>query len=117
MAYPVSIPLIQSQGRFVQSYIDPASFLAFISKNSIPANNVEKQEDKPFTPFEDFPLPDGDEINPNKHVPQEEEYLPDEQEVPVEEPPGEIEKDPYFPRKGDGLPPEKEDEFPKTDPE
>jgi hypothetical protein len=41
--------------------------------------------------------------------------LPDEQEVPVEEPPKEIE-DPYFPRKGEELPPGKEEEFPQTDP-
>lgn len=77
---------------------------------------TEKKEDKPNNLSEDFPLPDGDEINPNKNVPEEEEFLPDEQEVPVEEPPKEIEEDPYFPRKGDGLPPKKEGEFPQTDP-
>ncbi|MEB2787231.1 hypothetical protein [Algoriphagus persicinus] len=98
MANTVSIPLIHSLGKFVQFYIDPASFLVFITKNGISAISAEEQEENPIPPVEDFPLPDGDEINPNKVIPREEEYLPNEQEVPVEEPPKEIEEDPYFPR-------------------
>ena len=110
-----SIPPIQSLGRFVRFVINPAGFLAFVSynRNAI-AHSVA--EEKPLPPAEDFPLPDKQEVNPNPEIPEEEEYLPDEQEVPVEEPPKEIEEDPYFPRKGDGLPPEKEEEFPRTDP-
>ncbi|SFB06524.1 hypothetical protein [Algoriphagus aquimarinus] len=116
MANYASIPFIHSLGKFVLFYIDPASFLVFISNNGISATSAEDEEKNPNPPAEDFPMPDGDEINPTKVIPEEEEYLPDEQEVPVQEPPKEIEEDPYFPRKGDGLPPEKEDEFPKTDP-
>ena len=109
------IPPIQSLGKFVQFVINPASFLAYVTNNGIASSSV-KVESKPIFPDEPFPIPDKEEINPNPEIPEEEEYLPDEQEVPVEEPPKEIEEDPYFPRKGDGLPPGKEEEFPKTDP-
>lgn len=115
MAYSVSIPQIQLIGRFVQYYADPTSFLDALFNPRTAIVNLDKKE-QPHASGEDFPLPDGGEIYPNKEVPEEEKYLPDEQEVPVEEPPKEIEEDPYFPRKGDGMPPEKEEEFPKTDP-
>ncbi|WP_339864376.1 hypothetical protein [uncultured Algoriphagus sp.] len=116
MINSTSILHLQSLGRFIQFFINPASFLAYVSNSGIEASNAEKEESKPISPNENIPLPNGDEINPNKEVPEEEEYLPDEQEVPVEDPPKEIEEDPYFPRKGDGLPPEEGEEFPKTDP-
>jgi hypothetical protein len=67
-------------------------------------------------PSKDIPLPDEDEIFPNREVPEEEEYLPDEKEVVIEEPPKETEV-PYFPGKGDDFPLKEEEEFPQSDPE
>jgi|GEM_PF-4792838 len=67
-------------------------------------------------PSKDIPLPDEDEIFPNRDVPEEEEYLPDEKEVVIEEPPKET-GEPYFPGKGDDFPIEEEEEFPQSDPE
>lgn len=119
MTYADPIPEIQSLGRFIQFLAAPTALLGSLSKSRIlsaqPDEDEDGDEDEPIPPAEDFPLPDGDEINPNREVPEEEEYLPDEEEVPVEEPPGEID-DPSFPGKGDELPPGKEEEFPKTDP-
>lgn len=109
------IPELQYLGKFIQFFTIPTALLASLSNERSNAEFLMKAEEKD-PPAEDFPMPDGDEINPNKEIPEEEEYLPDEQEVPVQEPPKEIEEDPYFPRKGEGLPPEREDEFPKTDP-
>ncbi len=116
MTNTVAIPFIYSLGKFVQFYVDPASFLFSNSESGTSSNSYEEKEVTPLSPSEDFPVPDGEEINPNKGIPEEKEDLPDKQEVPVEEPSREFEEDPYFPRKGDGLPPEKEGEFPQTDP-
>lgn len=115
MTNTVSIPFINSLGKFVQFYVDPVSFLGSNTEHGTSSNSIEEKEVKPLSPSEDFPVPDGEEINPNKVIPEKED-LPDKQEVPVEEPSREFEKDPYFPRKRDGLPPEKEGEFPQTDP-
>lgn len=116
MTYADPIPEIQSLGRFIQFLAAPTALLGSLSRSRMVSSHPDEDEDGPIPPAEDFPLPDGDEINPNREIPEEEEYLPDEEEVPVEKPPKEIEEDPYFPRKGEGLPPNKEEEFPKTDP-
>ncbi|PZX53511.1 hypothetical protein LV84_03235 [Algoriphagus ratkowskyi] len=116
MVYSDTIPQISTLGRFINFIANPATFVNSISDNRMFSYYPHKKDDELVTP-EDFPVPDGDEINPNKDVPKEEEYLPDEQEVPIEEPIKEIEEDPYFPRREDGLPPAQEEEFPKTDPD
>jgi len=116
MAYSAPIPQLHSLGTLVHFFADPTDFLVSFSINRIAATGLGDENQKPLPPAEDFPIPDGEEINPNQEVPEEEDYLPNEQEMPVEEPPKEIEEDPYFPRKGDGLPPLKEGEFPETDP-
>jgi len=115
MGFSNSIPEIRSLGRFMQFFAQPTSMMTFLSGNRMLAVLPVEKEEIVSAP-EDIPIPDEGEIYPNREIPQEEEYLPDEKEVPVEEPPKEIEDDPYFPRKGDGLPPKKEGEFPKTDP-
>ncbi|MCE7056289.1 hypothetical protein LZF95_16525 [Algoriphagus sp. AGSA1] len=116
MNHTTSIPEIHSLGRFVQFLAGPSALFTSFSRDTIVfAQPDEDDEDLPIPPTEDFPLFDDDEINPNKEIPEEEEYLPDEEEVPVEEPPGEVE-DPTFPGEGEELPPGKEEEFPKTDP-
>ncbi|MEB2774299.1 hypothetical protein SYJ56_03225 [Algoriphagus sp. D3-2-R+10] len=109
-----SISEIQYLGQFVHFISGYTGSVTSYSKQFL--NSALPDEDGPAFPSDEIPLQDGDEINLNRDIPEEEEYLPDEEEVPVQEPLKEIE-DPYFPEKSDGLPPIKEDEFPKTDPD
>jgi hypothetical protein len=109
------IPEIYSLGRFVNLVVEMSSFsTAFLSTKWI-SMEVSEVNSRSKVYMEAIPLPDEGEIYPNKDVPGEEEYFPNEKEVEIEEPPQEVE-DPYFPRKGDDLPPEQEEEFPQTDP-
>jgi hypothetical protein len=81
----------------------------FQDTSSSPSNGI--------TPLsKDIPLPDEDEIFPNREVPEEEDYLPDEKEIIIEEPPKESE-DPYFPGKDDDFPVKEDEEFPQSDPQ
>jgi|SRR5690606_27657833 len=75
-------------------------------------------DDPYLTPGKEVPYPDEEEeISPNPDLPEEEEYLPDEEEInddPFRE--KEIE-DPYQPKREEQFPPKKEPGFPQTDPD
>lgn len=65
-----------------------------------------------YPPGEVIPDPGKPEILPNPDLPEEEEYLPDEEERPLEDPLREIPK-PYLPGREEDFPPEKEEEWPE----
>lgn len=115
MTYSDSIPEIYPFGRLVRLLTGPAALIHSHLFTALSANDRNGSEEAVVPPGEEIPMPDEDEIFPNRKPPQEEEYLPDEEEVVKEDPKKEID-DPYFPEKNDDLPPEKRQEFPQTDP-
>jgi len=74
------------------------------------------QDETITPPSREFPMPEEEEgINPNREIPEEEEYLPDEEEITIEEPDIEID-DPIYPDREEDFPPDDEPELPPTDP-
>ena len=115
MTYIESIPRTHSFGSLVGLLTESAANLYSRRLTDLFSSDGDKTDEERVPPTEEVPMPDGDEIFPNRRPPQEEEYLPNEKEVDYEEPQKEID-DPYFPEEQDGLPPEKEQEFPQSDP-
>ena len=115
MTYIASIPKIHRFGSFVGLLTESAANLRSRRLADLFSSEGEETEEERVPPYEDAPVPDGNEIFPNRRPPEEEEYLPNEKEVEIDEPQKEI-TDPYFPQKQDGLPPEREQEFPQSDP-
>ncbi|WP_057937800.1 hypothetical protein [Algoriphagus resistens] len=72
-------------------------------------------KDEVFPPGEIIPKPNEPEILPDPSLPEEEEYLPDEDENPLESPRREV-NDPYQPDREKDFPPDKEPEWPQQEP-
>lgn len=115
MTYSAVLPEISSLGRFISFFTRPTILLRPSLLTALYSTGENDSEEEVFPPAPDVPVPDEDEIFPNRKAPQEEEYLPDEDDVVIEEPTKEG-VDPYFPGKGDDVPLETEEEFPQTDP-
>ncbi|MCE7054667.1 hypothetical protein LZF95_08285 [Algoriphagus sp. AGSA1] len=74
-------------------------------------------KDQVYPPGEVVPRPNEPEILPDPDIPEEEEYLPDEEEIPVpeEEPRREIDE-PYQPDRERDFPPNTEPAWPQEEP-
>ncbi|GAA0880833.1 hypothetical protein GCM10009119_38030 [Algoriphagus jejuensis] len=115
MNYSNSISEIHSFGKFVELLVESAANL-YASRLRMAVSNAQDNSERQVVPTEkEIAMPKEDEIFPNRQPPQEKEYLPDREQTEIEEPKKEI-QDPYFPEESDNFPPEKEQEFPQTDP-
>tara|TARA_R110002020_G_scaffold208575_5_gene414414 strand:- start:674 stop:1006 length:333 start_codon:yes stop_codon:yes gene_type:complete len=109
MLYPIIQP--QVPGPFPKNRKSPFSY-SFYGKV------LASPDDPILPPDKEVPYPEEEEeITPNPDMPEEEEYLPDEEKInddPFRE--KEIE-DPYQPKREEQFPPKKEPGFPQTDPD
>ncbi|WP_439487990.1 hypothetical protein [Algoriphagus sp.] len=80
-----------------------------------PWNSGVVLKDEVYPPGEVVPRPNEPEILPDPEIPEEEEYLPDREEIPVEEPRREI-NDPYKPDREQDFPPDSEPAWPQEEP-